>query len=196
MSLFDFPGKISVIMPAFNEEQVIHRSIQETANTLTSYDYEIIVVDDGSSDGTYSEAQHVTLGNSRVHAVRCEHNGGKGHALRYGFDYCSGDLVAFLDADLDLHPRQLQSLYRVMRGTDADVVIGSKRHPESRLDYPWHRKIISTVYFGLVKTLFGLSIHDTQTGIKLFRHAVLAKAFPRIQTMGYAYDLELLVASS
>jgi glycosyltransferase involved in cell wall biosynthesis len=196
VSLQDFAGKISVIMPAFNEEQVVYHSIQETASALAGYDYEIIVVDDGSSDRTYLESQRATLENPCVRAVRYGRNGGKGHALRYGFDHCSGDLVAFLDADLDLHPRQLHTLYRVMQETGADVVIGSKRHPESRLDYPWHRKLFSTVYFRLVKALFGLAVRDTQTGIKLFRHAVLADAFPRIQTMGYAYDLELLVAAT
>lgn len=196
MSLCDFPGKISVIMPAFNEEQVIYHSIQETARALAGCDYEIVVVDDGSSDRTYPEAQRAALENPHVYVVRYERNGGKGYALRYGFDHCSGDLVAFLDADLDLHPRQLQTLYRVMQETGADAVIGSKRHPESRLNYPWHRKVISTVYFRLVKVLFGLAVRDTQTGIKLFRHAVLADAFPRIQTVGYAYDLELLVAAT
>ena len=196
MSLCDFSGRISVIMPAFNEEGIIYHSIQETATALSGCDYEIIVVDDGSSDCTYLEAQRAACEMPCVQVVRCESNGGKGYALRAGFDHCSGDLVAFLDADLDLHPRQFRTLYRIMCEMEADVVIGSKRHPESRLDYPWHRKLISTVYYVLVKALFGLSVRDTQTGIKLFCRPVLADAFPRVRTSGYAYDLELLVAAT
>jgi glycosyltransferase involved in cell wall biosynthesis len=187
--------RLSVIVPAFNEEKVIFDTIQEIARVLDGCSYEIIVVDDGSPDRTSLEAQRAASQNPRVFVISCPCNMGKGHALRCGFDYCSGELVAFLDADLDLHPRQLQTLYRIMQETGADVVIGSKRHPESYLDYPWHRKIMSVVYFGLVNALFGLDIRDTQTGIKLFRRAVLADAFPRIETMGYAYDLELLVAA-
>jgi len=185
-------------MPAYNEETFIQHSITETAQEMERWGcpYEIVVVDDGSTDGTFREAQRATSQNSCVRVVHCEHNSGKGHALRYGFDHCNGELVAFLDADLDLHPRQLQTLYRIMQETGADVVIGSKRHPESRLDYPWHRRVISTVYFGLVKVLFGLSIQDTQTGIKLFRRQVLTNAYPRVRTSGYAFDLELLVAAT
>jgi glycosyltransferase involved in cell wall biosynthesis len=196
MSLSDFAGKISVIMPAYNEERVIRRSIEETAKVLDGCAHEIIVVDDGSSDCTCLEAQRAASLNPCVEVIHCSRNGGKGRALCRGFDHCSGELVAFLDADLDLHPRQLRTLYQVMLGTGADVVIGSKRHPHSRLDYPWHRQIVSVVYFGMVKALFGLSIRDTQTGIKLFRYAALADALPRVQTMGYAYDLELLVAAT
>ena len=187
--------RLSVIMPAFNEEEVILRSIQETVQVLDGCDYEIIVVDDGSSDRTSLEARCAASQNPRVSVVSYPRNMGKGYALRHGFEHCSGDLVALLDADLDLHPRQLLTLCRIMQETGADVVIGSKRHPESRLDYPWHRKIISAVYFWLVKALFGLDIHDTQTGIKLFRRDVLADVFPRTETIGYAYDLELLVAA-
>ena len=188
--------RLSVIMPAFNEEEVILRSIQETVRVLDGCDYEIIVVDDGSSDRTSLEARSAASQNARVSVVSYPQNMGKGYALRQGFELCSGDLIALLDADLDLHPCQLHTLYQIMQETGADVVIGSKRHPESRLDYPWHRKIISAVYFGLVKALFGLDIRDTQTGIKLFRRAVLVDALPRTETMGYAYDLELLVAAT
>ena len=188
--------KISVIMPAYNEEHLIHRSVQETARVLDGHSYEIIVVDDGSQDNTYSMVQTEAVNNSRVKAVRYDMNRGKGWALRHGFQFASGDLVAFLDADLDLQPRQIWTLCQVMEETGAEVVIGSKRHPESRLDYPWPRRLISTVYFALRWLLFDLPVHDTQTGIKLFRYQVLRDAFPRMRISRFAFDLELLVAAS
>ena len=80
-----------------------------------------------------------------------------------------------------------------MNKNGMDVVIGSKRHPESKLKYPWHRKIISNVYFFLIKIMFGLPLKDTQTGIKLFKYEVLKKIFPKVLIKRYAFDLELLV---
>ena len=193
-----FEGKLSILIPAYNEGEIIKHSISETAHEMEKWEcpYEIIVVDDGSTDSTNSEIEAAIIESPGAHSVCCEDNCGKGAALRIGFEQCSGDLIAFLDADLELHPRQLKTLYQIMQQTGADVVIGSKRHPDSQLDYPWHRKVISTVYFELVNMLFGLPIHDTQTGIKLFRHQVLVDSFPRIRTSGYAFDLELLVAAN
>jgi len=185
--------RISVIIPAYNEEERILACVQETARALEGVDYEIIVVDDGSVDNTYEEVAKAARDDANVKAVRYDENLGKGHALRYGFGFTAGDLVAFLDADLDLHPAQLWTLWGVMERSGADVVIGSKRHPESKLDYPWQRRFVSWGYFTLVHLLFRLSIHDTQTGIKLFKREVLERVFPRMQIQRFAHDLELLV---
>jgi len=198
MDIHPVENMLSIIVPAYNEQGIIRRSLGETVQEMENWGqpYEIIAVDDGSTDGTDVEIKAAAAELPQVRAVCCETNCGKGVALRAGFEACRSDLVAFLDADLELHPRQLRTLYRIMQETGADVVIGSKRHPQSRLDYPWHRWVISTVYFELVNILFGLPIHDTQTGIKLFRYPVLADSFPRIRTTGYAFDLELLVAAN
>jgi len=187
--------KISVIMPAHNEADHIAEAITETACELRDTDCEIIVVDDGSLDGTREEAATAASGNTNVKIVGYTENHGKGHALRYGSGYATGDYVVFLDADLDLHPRQIRTLLDVMETTNADAVIGSKRHPESQLDYPWHRRLMSNAYYLLVKLLFGLPIHDTQTGIKLFRSEVLGKVLPKLIVKRFAFDLELLVVA-
>ena len=94
---------------------------------------------------------------------------------------------------MELHPAQVETLFDIMRLDDADVVIGSKLHPNSRLNYPLDRRIVSSVYFFLIKLLFGLPIRDTQTGLKLFKYEVLQKVFPRILVKAYGYDLEILV---
>lgn len=190
------PGKLSVLIPAYNEEAVILKTIQETAKALEGSKYEIIVVDDGSIDDTYQEAMRAAAENGAVKVVRYDINLGKGYALRHGFGFATGDFVVFLDADLELRPRQIWTLYSIMEETGADVVIGCKRHPQSKVNYPWHRRVISYVYFKLVEILFGLPIHDTQTGIKLFRREVLERAFPRMRIQRFAHDLELLVAAS
>jgi len=190
-----YEGRISVIVPAFNEGDHIYKSLQEIISVLDriASDHEIIVVDDGSTDNTHAEADRASAHLGHVKCVRHEPNFGKGEALKYGYGFCSGDPVAFLDADLDLSPDQLATLFKYMRDEDADVVIGSKRHPLSKLDYPPARKIYSMVYFWIVRILFGLPVHDTQTGLKMFKNEVLKKVFPRILVKRYAFDLEVLV---
>ena len=189
--------RVSILMPAYNEAAVIAPSVQETVSTLDRFgwDYEVVVVDDGSLDGTLERLEALSQEHGRLVVARNRENFGKGRALKKGFRFTSGDLVVFLDCDLDLHPRQMHTLVDIMQRERADVVIGSKRHPGSRVEYPWHRQIISTTYFFFVKLLFGLPIRDTQTGLKLFRREVLAQVFPKMLVKRYAFDLELLAVA-
>jgi glycosyltransferase involved in cell wall biosynthesis len=190
-----YKGKISIIMPAYNEGRHILSNIKETERTFNDLGvkFEIIVVDDGSNDNTLAEAKRAATAKGNLIVIKNTKNHGKGYSLKNGFRRATGELVLFLDADLELHPGQIRTLYDVMELQEVDVVIGSKRHPDSRLDYPLQRRIVSSVYFFLIKLLFGLPLRDTQTGIKLFKTEVLKKAFPRMLVKRYAYDLELLV---
>lgn len=188
-------SKLSVIMPAYNEGENIAHTLRETVRCLNGVPFELVVVDDGSRDNTAQVAQGVAQELPQVKVVRYQPNAGKGHALRYGAAQASGDYVAFVDADLDLHPRQLANLWRVMQETGADLVIGSKRHPESNLHYPWKRNLMSIVYYGMVRLLFGLPVRDTQTGLKLFKAEVLRRVLPRLVVKRFAFDLELLVVA-
>jgi len=186
---------VSVVMPAHNEGAHIFNNISETVKTFTDFEcnYEIIVVDDGSQDNTYDEAQRASRIFKNIIVVQNRENYGKGRALKKGFRCAKGEYVVFLDSDMDLHPVQLRTFFDIMRLDNADVVIGSKRHPNSRLEYPWHRRFVSVVYFFLVKVMFGLPIRDTQTGLKLFKRQVLERVFPKSLVKKFAYDLELLV---
>ena len=191
----DIDGKVSVMLPAYNEAYHIKNNIEETIRTFDDFgcDYEIVIIDDGSSDNTFEIATEVSKKHSRLIVKRNLSNFGKGRAIKKGFRYTSGKYVIFLDADMELHPGQLQTFFDIMRLDDADVVIGSKMHPNSKITYPLHRKIISRVYFLLVKLMFGMPIHDTQTGLKLFKAEVLEKVLPKILVKEFAYDLEILV---
>jgi len=188
-------GKVSIIMPAYNEASHIASNLEETMRTFDDFgcNYEIIVVDDGSQDNTYQEVEKVASRSNRILIKRNRANYGKGRALKRGFRASTGEFIVFLDADMDLHPGQIQTFFDIMRLDEADVVIGSKRHPNSQLNYPLHRKIISSVYFFLIYLMFGLPVKDTQTGLKLFKRAVLKKIFPKILIKQFAYDLEILV---
>ncbi|MCM8770287.1 MAG: glycosyltransferase [Candidatus Omnitrophica bacterium] len=187
-------SKVSVIIPAYNEADHIEYSIEETMKTFKDlgFDFEIIVVDDGSTDGTLDKICEIAKKYNNLIVKQNRLNHGKGRALKFGFRFASGGYIVFLDADMDLHPAQISTFFDIMELDKADVVIGSKRHPNSVLNYPLQRKIISSVYFFLVKWLFGLPIKDTQTGLKLFKYEVLEKIFPKILVKKFAFDLEIL----
>lgn len=189
-----FKGKISVIMPAYNEGHHIYENLKETHSVFRKYGrrFEIILVDDGSADSTYAQAEKAARELGGIVPVRVRENSGKGNALREGFKRSEGELVIFLDADLDLHPGQVISLFRTMMDTGSDVVIGSKHHGGSKIDYPASRKIFSRAYALALKALFGMPLMDTQTGLKVFTRAPLEKAFPRVVCGRYAFDVELL----
>ena len=127
------PGLISVVIPAYNEGARIARCLRETHETMTSLgsDFELIVVDDGSYDDTLSLARLAAEDLAGVRVIGYPENLGKGYALVEGAKEAKGDLILFVDADLEVHPRQLGLLYAVLIGLEADVVIGSKMHPSS-----------------------------------------------------------------
>lgn len=186
---------LSILMPAYNEAHSIARNVCETVETMHALgiDFELVVIDDGSMDGTHTAASDaLRTWPDHVRVVRCARNEGKGNALICGASYAKGEYVAFLDADMDLHPEQLASFFAIMEARNADVVIGSKFHPASNVDYPVERRVYSFIYYMLVRTLFGLPVRDTQTGIKLFKRPVLDRVLPRILVKRFAFDLELL----
>ncbi len=185
--------KLSILMPMYNEEMAVAANILETDEYFKKLGitYEIIVMDDGSKDMTYDKA--LTASKEHIKVFKLPKNEGKGEALRGAFNKSSGDLVMFLDGDLDIHPKQFEVLFDVMKSESADVVIGSKRHPKSVLNYPPLRKFLSAGYFFIVKVLFGMPLRDTQTGIKLFKAEVLKKVFHKVLIKRYAFDLELLI---
>jgi len=135
---------------------------------------------------------HLHQYEGKVRVVRYDENRGKGSALICGAWYATGEYVVFLDADMDLHPAQLPTFFAIMEIENADVVIGSKLHPLSNVNYPQTRRILSKGYYAMVRVLFGLPVRDTQTGLKIFRAAVLREVFPRVLVKRFAFDIELL----
>jgi len=189
--------KISIIVPVYNEEDRIYTNLKEIKKTFDDFgcEYEIIICDDGSQDSTLKEAARFGRDFRELPLVithnRC--NYGKGRALKKSFKYATGEYVIWLDGDLDLHPFQIPTFFDIMRLTKTDIVIGSKRHPNSVLYYPLSRRIMSIIYFSLIKFLFNLPVNDTQTGLKLFKREALRDVFKRILVKKFAFDLEVLV---
>jgi glycosyltransferase involved in cell wall biosynthesis len=185
-----------VVLPAFNQEQTIAGNLREILGRLdaTGLDFEMLLVSDGSMDGTHSEAR--TLADPRVRVLRYDRNQGKGYALRTGTAAARGEWIAWIDSDLDLDPARIADFLQRARSENLDIVVGSKRHPSSDVSYPVRRRIYSWLYQQLVRALFALNVRDTQVGMKLFRREVLDEALPVVLVKRYAFDLEVLAVAN
>lgn len=181
---------LSVLVPAYREAATIFANLQLLQDSLTEFGrpFEIIVVSDGSDDDTHLEAAR----HESIKVLHYEQQRGKGFALRHGITHCDGDVIAFIDADMELHPAGLRHLVELIE-EGADVAIGSKRHPESVVHYPFLRRLQSAAYQKLIHLLFDLQLTDTQTGLKAFRADFLNEVLPHLISDGFALDLELLV---
>jgi len=186
--------KLSVILPVFNEEANVRATLRGLDETLKkiNMEHEIIAVDDGSTDGTWDEFKAAASEIDGLKLVRCNENGGKGQALKLGFEKSSGDIVAFFDAGDEYSSDHLVQFLKLMDGEKAEVVIGSKRHPESKVKYPVRRIFWSAVHNLAVKILLGLPVKDTQVGVKVFKREVLKEVMPPLLVKRYAFDVELL----
>ncbi len=187
--------ELSVVVPAFNQADTIRANLSEIVRRLEAQDldFELIVVSDGSSDDTHAES--VALDHGRVAALRYDRNMGKGYALRTGSRVARGRWIAWLDSDLDLDPARVGDFLDRARRDDLDVVVGSKRHPDSEVSYPSRRRVYSWLYQQLVRAMFSLDVRDTQVGMKLFRHEVLDEVLPVVLVKRYAFDLEILAVA-
>ncbi len=190
--------KLSVVVPAYNEEKCIYQNLLKTDTVLQTFcdSYEIICVNDGSSDNTKKEIERAQIGNNRITLVSYDENAGKGRAIKTGTLLAVGEYIAFLDADLDLSPMHLKDFLERIENSRANIVIGSKLHPKSKLDYPLTRKAMSWCYYVMLKILFRLNVRDTQTGIKLFEAPILKKVIKEVETQGFAYDIEILALAN
>lgn len=185
--------KLSIIIPAYKEEKNIYKTVDEIlkAHDILDYDYEVIVVVDGSPDKTEKEAKKHRSKKVKVYSY--EKNQGKGHAIKYGVKKAKGEIITFTDAGGDFKPEQFDNCVKLLEIFDADFVLGSKRHPASKVNYPRIRRIYSWIYQKVIKLLFGLNVTDTQAGLKFMKSEVAKKILPKALVKQYAFDLEMLV---
>jgi glycosyltransferase involved in cell wall biosynthesis len=183
--------ELSVIVPAFRDGEHIGPNLQRLSRALdsTGLVWEVIVIVDGDAD-TYRHAHAFASEKVQVHGYQA--NRGKGFALRYGMTMARGGLITVLDSDMDIAPEEIGRMVRLLRLYEADVVVGSKRHPLSRVHYPLSRRIQSACYQLLVRVLFRVNVRDTQTGLKVMRREVARRVLRVALVRRFAFDLELL----
>lgn len=186
---------LSVIVPSYHQERVIAQNIRSLSAALVhvGIPYEMIIVVDGRDDKTFENA--FKLKDKHVQVVGYEHNRGKGYAVRFGMARAKGEIIAFIDAGGDVNPEGISMLLSHFRWYNADILVGSKRHPASKVNFPWYRRILSWGYQQLVRVLFGLNIKDSQVGLKFFRRNVLEDVLPRLLVKRFAFDVEMLAVA-
>lgn len=188
-------NSITIVLPAYKQEDTIVKNITILDAYLSglSLPYELIVVIDGLVDKTYEKAKALKLKNLKIYVI--PKNVGKGYAVRYGMLQAKNDVIGFIDAGMDLDMNGIGLSLDYMKLYDADVIIGSKLHPDSVIFYPIQRKILSKGYRTLTKVFFGFSVRDTQVGLKLFRKNVVYTVFPRLLVKRFAFDVEILAVA-
>lgn len=178
--------KLSLVIPAFNEAAVIEQAVREAEESLGKVfaDYELLVVDDGSSDDTAARVERLVPFAARTRLLRHPANRGYGAALRTGFEAARFDLIAFTDADCQFDLTDLATLaplaaeYPIVAGYRAD-----------RKD-PWRRRFFSWGYNVLARTLLGTRLRDVDCALKVFRREALAQLLP--ESRGFFVNTEML----
>jgi glycosyltransferase involved in cell wall biosynthesis len=184
---------VKILVPYYNPGSRLRSTVEHMVRVLhaSGMTFEIIAVSDGSTDGSHFTLDGFAEGT--VRRIEFDRNLGKGRAVREGLGLGRGRYLGFIDADGDISPEFLAPFVNIMRTDEPDIIIGSKRHPDSSVHYPPLRRFYSWAYQHLIHLLFRLNVKDTQVGIKLVDRAVIADVLPLLRESRFALDLELLV---
>jgi glycosyltransferase involved in cell wall biosynthesis len=188
---------LSVVVPVYNGGEEIVDNVRvirrRAAAGLRDEDVELVVVSDGSIDGTAERL--LAARDQHLRVIHYDRNLGKGYAVKAGALSARGEWIGFVDADLDLDPAAIPGYLAVAQDERLDLVVGSKRHPESVVSYPRSRRIASWCYQQLNRVLFRLNVRDTQVGLKVLRRQVAEDVLPLLLVKRFAFDLELLAVA-
>lgn len=162
--------QLSIVIPLFDEEQSITELIQRVKEALLDkYKLELILIDDGSQDGSWQAIQKISEKESFVHGIRLQRNYGKSTALQTGFEHAKGDYVATMDADLQDDPREIPEMLTMLKENNYDLVSGWKKKRHDPLS-----KTIPSRFFNKVTSMVtGIKLHDFNCGLKVYRREVI-----------------------
>lgn len=190
------PALISLVIPVYNEQRLIQASLERIVGYLRERfpQFEVIVVDDGSTDRTKEKIAEIAREESRLITGTFRTNHGKGFAVREGILRARGDVIAFTDADLSTPIEELElALEELSNGYP--VVIASRRHPSSTIRVRQNRlrEMAGVAFNILVRALLPLSFKDTQCGFKCFTQEAARQIFSLARIDGFAFDVEVLL---
>ena len=187
--------KLCVVVPAYNEEPRLANSLIRVCEYLSeqSYEWEIIVIDDGSTDDTAEIVHLFTKNEQRIRLISYLPNKGKGFAVRTGMIDGEGDWLLLCDADLAAPIEELEKLF----AANTQIAIGSRPLRDSNLEVrqPWWREAAGRAFNLAVQALSIRGIKDTQCGFKLFSNKAAKDIFPRCRFDGFSYDFEALMVA-
>lgn len=186
---------VSIVIPAYKQEKTIVGDVNTMEEELRkiNFDYELIVVIDGNVDKTHELVKK--MNNDRLKIIAYQKNQGKGYAVRQGVLKARGDIIGFVDAGGDIDLSVIPMALDYMSLYNADIVVGSKLHPDSMVNYPPIRIILSWGFRTITRVLLNLSVKDTQVGVKFFTKKVAKDVFPRLLVKEYAFDVEMLAVA-
>jgi len=184
--------KVSVILPVYNESKILEKSVKKVQRAFKKlkYDYEIIIAEDGSTDGTDKIAVALSKKTKKIKFVHSAKKLGKGGGIKRSLKYAKGDIFFFTDIDLST---DLTSLNDLIEGAKKNLIcVGSRLLPDSNVDRDIKRDVISRVYNFLVRLLFNTELTDMQCGFKAFhkntKHILLGA-----KSDGWFWDTEVLL---
>lgn len=188
-------SSISVIVPAYNEKKWLGTTLPAIWDYLREHysDFELIIVDDGSTDSTAAIAQEFVKVDSDARLISDSPNRGKGYAVRTGIMEARKDLVLFCDADFATPIEEVENL-EAQIDAGFDIAIASRAVSGSQLmiHQPWYRESGGRVLNRIIQLMAVPGIHDTQCGFKLFKRTVAREIFSRCRENGWAFDVEVL----
>lgn len=192
----DQKPKVSIIIPCYNEEWHLERNYQEIIHTMAtvSYDYELIFVDDGSSDGTREIIKKIAEYHDRVRYIFHGQNRGRGAAVRTGLAAANGDIAGFLDIDLEVHSRYIPAMIQAVED-GADVVCGDRTYKMPLSLYDLFRDFLSLMYTVLVRVFLHIGVKDTEVGYKFFNMKTARKLVEFTHNDGWFWDTEVIATA-
>ena len=187
---------LSLIVPVFNQQGKVAYSLEKIkqAVELAFSKYELIVVNDGSTDNTLASLKVIAGTDEHIRVLSYTPNRGKGYAVKQGVLHSHGDAVMFLDGDLDISPDSVKDYVERLR--ISDLVIASKRHPKSSVTIPRSRAFLSRVFSLLTRMATGIPQKDTQVGLKVGNGEIMRRIFRDVNVNRYAFDVELFTLAS
>ncbi|KAF8073091.1 dpm1 [Scenedesmus sp. PABB004] len=194
-------GRVSIIVPTYNEAANVPILLWLIAEACggAGVDWEVVVVDDASPDGT-ADAVAATAALLPPGRVRLRSRPGKlglGSAYGHGLCAASGDWVVLMDADLSHHPKYIPELLAAQAASGADIVTGTRYAPGGGVSgWDWRRKLTSRGANVLASCLLGLSVSDLTGAFRLYRRRLLEALLPRVGSRGYAFQMEMIARAT
>jgi glycosyltransferase involved in cell wall biosynthesis len=186
--------KISIVLPAYNEAIRIEKCIQEVEKAASSFSssYELIVAEDGSTDGTDDIVAELSQSNPRLRLLHSPVRLGKGKAIKRALGSAEGEIIVFMDVDLATsldYLQQIASLARTCQG----IAIGSRHVKGAKVRRRLARTVSSLIYNLFVRILFLDGVHDHQCGFKAMSHVVADALLGKIKSDGFFFDTEMIL---
>ena len=187
--------QVSLVLPAYNEVARIEKTVNQTAETLKDItpSFEIIIAEDGSSDGTDQVADKLAMEYSYVSHLHSDSRQGRGRALNRAFKFASGDIFCYVDVDLATDMSHLKELIESVSEEGYDFATGSRMMPQSNVKRPLRRGIASKGFNFLVRTFLHSKLYDHQCGFKAFKKTPLFELMDTVEDKHWFWDTELMV---